>query len=116
MYNIGDKIIFYNAVGMELFGRITGIWHRKPPITYEVFCLGESFLVKQEHIIKKISAEEYERLLPKNVAIALLVENIEMGDLATLVKIGKQNILNMRREINETKSLNIVFYTAYNIR
>lgn len=65
MYDIGDKIIFYNAVGMELFGRITGIWHRKPPITYEVFCLGESFLVKQEHIIKKISAEEYERLLPK---------------------------------------------------
>ena len=53
MYDIGDKIIFYNAVGMELFGRITGIRYYEPPITYEVFCLGESFLVKQEYIIKK---------------------------------------------------------------
>ncbi len=65
MYDIGDKIIFYNAVGMELFGRITGIWYHKPPITYEVFYLGESLLVKQEHIIKKISTEEYKQLLPK---------------------------------------------------
>lgn len=65
MYDIGDKIIFYNAVGMKLFGRITGIWYHKLPITYEVFCLGESFLVKQDHIINKISAEEYKRLLPK---------------------------------------------------
>ncbi len=65
MYDVGDKIIFYNAVGMELFGAITGIRYHEPPITYEVFCLGESFLVKQEHIIKKISAEEYKQLLPK---------------------------------------------------
>lgn len=65
MYDIGDKIIFYNAVGMELFGRITKIWDHKPPITYEVFCLGESFLVKQEHIIKKISEEMYEQLMPR---------------------------------------------------
>lgn len=65
MYNIGDNIIFRNAIGMDLFGKITGIWCKKQPITYEVFCLGESFLVEQEHISKKISAEEYKQLLPK---------------------------------------------------
>lgn len=67
MYNIGDCIIFRNALGADLFGRIIKIWHKEQnvPITYEVFCLGEVFLVEKEYIDKKISEEMYEQLMPR---------------------------------------------------
>ena len=55
MYNIGDCIIFRNALGVDLFGQITKIWHKEQnvPTTYEVFCLGELFFVEKEYIDKK---------------------------------------------------------------